>query len=389
MNICTTRDEKSAGSWQFLEPAKAPVLFVFGAGASIADGAPLKEHILPHIIYGGDRNITESELGREVIHIITSNFAVSKESCPSLEAVFGYLEYFIKRRESLGGKFTAEKIMDIKNGLIQLIHHVIGKQRKTSKRTYIKFWDWIAQTSKNISIITMNYDTLLEEAFEPLFPHQALIDYCIRFMNYEHKEEIDHFLHWINPREPVWVRTGDQPKPIKIIKLHGSLNWKYCNCCNQVLLTPGDIGINLSSRGFVRRFGASEQDISPFCEDFLCPLDNTRFNTLIMPPSYIKELEHPIINILLDEASREIRSTRKIIFVGYSFSDADVHVKALFKKNIMAETEIYIVNPDLKQAQKSGYESLSNRVSYISSTFEDFIENNDLQNIILAPEVSL
>ena len=131
----------------------------------------------------------------------------------------------------------------------------------------------------------MNYDTLLEDAFDPLFPQTAMIDYCLRFMNYDHLDALEHFHQWVNPREPVWVQEGADPRPIKIMKLHGSLNWKYCNCCNQVLLTPGDTGINLSSRGFVRHIHTKKgKSPVPLYEDFRCPLDQTRFNTLITPP---------------------------------------------------------------------------------------------------------
>ena len=131
-----------SGQWRFLQPERQlEVLFVLGAGASIADGAPLKEQIMPSILFGEDGDILESDLGQEVIAFVTDNFAVSRECCPSLEAVFGYLEYFIKRRESLGGSFTTERIVNIKNGLIQLIHHVIGTKRRSSKRTYAAFWE--------------------------------------------------------------------------------------------------------------------------------------------------------------------------------------------------------------------------------------------------------
>ena len=63
------------------------------------------------------------------------------------------------------------------------------------------------------------------------------------------------------------------------------------------------------------------------------PMDGTKFQTLILPPSYIKTLNNPVISQLFSEASREIRATRRIVFIGYSLSDGDVHIKALFKKH--------------------------------------------------------
>ena len=86
----------------------------------------------------------------------------------------------------------------------------------------------------------------------------------------------------------------------------------------------------------------------------------------------------------MDEASREIRSTRRIIFVGYSFADADVHIKALFRKNIAPNTEIWVVNPDLKPEQKSGYDALANSVRYVSKSFEAFLDDHTLRQNLLA-----
>ena len=42
----------------------------------------------------------------------------------------------------------------------------------------------------------------------------------------------------------------------------------------------------------------------------------------------------------MSEASREIRDAKKIVFIGYSLSDADVHIKALFRKQLKPDQEI-------------------------------------------------
>jgi hypothetical protein len=97
--------------------------------------------------------------------------------------------------------------------------------------------------SLNISVIAANYDTLLDDAFDLLYPSDALIDYCIHFMNYECYGDpgicLPAFDWWDNPREPVNVwHPSSTPFPVKIIKIHGSLNWHYCPSCGQVLLNP-------------------------------------------------------------------------------------------------------------------------------------------------------
>lgn len=345
------------------------MLFVFGAGASIADGAPSQKDILPQIL---KESCNISEPAKLVKEFIENNFDLI--DCPSLESVFGYLDYFISRKESLGGEFTTTKLIIIRESLIRLIHHVISKSNNSvnSKGTYRKFWEAIDKTNKNISIITTNYDPLLDESFDFLYPCKALIDYCISFMNYEQYDKIDTFNWWTNPRIPVPIWDDKIPVPIKIIKVHGSLNWKYCNCCNQVLLTSWDTEVDLDTLEFKRRiYGEKSEDI---ITESRCPNDNTLFDTFIVPPSHIKELNHPVISRLLDEAAVEIRKAKKIVFIGYSFPEADVHIKALFRKNLTENIELEVVDPCLNDKIKSSYRSINKNAVFVNDTFENYIK---------------
>ncbi|MFZ0132666.1 MAG: hypothetical protein WAK95_09000, partial [Desulfobacterales bacterium] len=98
--------------------------------------------------------------------------------------------------------------------------------------------------------------------------------------------------------------------------------------------------------------------------------------TLIMPPSYIKSLTHPIITQLFGEASIEIRATRKIVFIGYSLSNADVHIKALFRKNLRTDTALVVVNTKPADDLLRQYYALSNKVRYICSSFEEIVNDD-------------
>lgn len=348
---------------------KRDVLFVFGAGASIADGAPLQKNLLSKIL---NEDYRSSKIATLMKDFITENFYLDNNNFPSLEAVFGYLDYFISKKESLGGKYTTIKLTLIKETLIRLIHHCISKSKST-KGIYKLFWETVNATNKNISIITLNYDTLLEESFDFLYPSDALIDYCINFMNYEQYDKIAAFNWWIDPRKPVPIWNGIKPTPIKIIKIHGSLNWKYCNCCNQVLLTPWDTDIDIKSQGFKGRILESCTNLKEVIFDLKCPNDNTPFDTFIVPPSHIKELNHPAITKLFDEAAIEIRKAKKIVFIGYSFPEADVHIKALFRKNKIDDVDIEVVDPYINEQIKNNYKGIYKNTKFIKDSFENYI----------------
>jgi hypothetical protein len=357
-------------------------IIVLGAGASRPDGVPLQKDILPQIITGEIIEIQNSEIGKIVIEFLQDNFSFDckKKLYPTLEAVFGFLDYFIQHNESLNAKYSCERISHIKELLIKLIHYIVNLATDKSSEYYNLFWKTIIHNAPNSSILTLNYDTLLEQSFEFLFKNHSYIDYCIPLMNYSDDSKLKTFNFWVNPREPVLVDADENPIPIKIIKLHGSLNWKYCNCCNQVLLTPWDRKIDLARDKFLGYTYPEKEEY-----EFLCPLDGTEFQTLIMPPSHIKTLNHPIITQLFNEAAREIRIAKKIVFIGYSLSDADVHIKALFKKLMRPNTEIFVVNPKKKDSMELNYRSLSDNVRFLYTSFENFLESSEVIEEVFTP----
>ncbi len=350
-------------------PAERDVVFVLGAGASEPDGIPLQREILPEII--NNKKISDTELGEDVIKFINDNFDVDLEGgFPTLEAVFGFLDYFIQKNESLNHVYSVERMRELKEYFIKIIHFVVADKSKKRSKYYHLFWENIQKLNSNISILTLNYDTLLEQSFEFLFEKFGYIDYAVHLMNYNSDDRLKQFRFWIDPRKPLKIKGEKLPVPIKILKLHGSLNWKYCNCCNQVLLTPWDMHIELNKGKFL---GFTYPDRIQY--EYRCPLDDTDFQTLIMPPTYLKELNHPVLQQLFSEAGREIRAAKRIVFVGYSLSDADIHIKALFKKHLRDNQEVFVVNRKNPSLLMHKYRSLSHRTKFIETAFEDFVSD--------------
>ncbi len=367
---------------KFLQyPPQRDIVFILGAGASRPDGVPLQRDTLPMIIAQNIPEIQNSEIGKIVIDFIKDNFEfnASTHQYPQLEAVFGFLDYFIQQNESLNVKYPNQQLREIREYLIKLIHYVVNLQTDKTSHYYQIFWNLIIQKNPNTSIITLNYDTLLEQAFDHLFKKVGYIDYCIPLMNYEKLPQLNQYNFWVNPREPVLVEEDENPIPFKILKLHGSLNWKYCNCCNQTLLTPWDRNIDLNKGKFL---GYTYPEKLEY--EYSCPIDGTEFQTLIMPPSYLKFLNHPVISQLMTESSREIRNAKKIVFVGYSLSNADIHVKALLKKQITPDKELIVINPKKKESLELNYKSLSRNAKFIDRSFEDFVQSQELTDLIFS-----
>jgi NAD-dependent SIR2 family protein deacetylase len=322
-----------------------------------------------------DKEIFNSEIGKIVVKFIKDNFAYDEASneYPHLESVFLFLDYFIQQNESLSKTYTISLIHEIKEHLIKLIYHIVNKKTDEKSAVYHKFWVAVENNNKNISIITLNYDTLLEQAFDHLYERIGYIDYSFHLMNYSKREELAFFNYWIDPTKPVMIKGDNIPVPFKIIKLHGSLNWKYCNCCNQTLLTPWDRAIDLNEGKLTWYSQKSNENFA-----YVCPLDGTEFETLILTPSFTQNLKHQVISQLLSEAGREIRAAKKIVFIGYSLSNADVHIRALFQKHLQSSTEVIVINPRITKSLELKYQSIAKNAVFINSSFENLVDDAEL-----------
>ena len=365
-------------------PSQRDVVFIFGAGASYADGAPLQEDILPLILDTDNEELLGSLIHKVIQEFLEDNFIWDKDAgyYPTLEEVFGFIDYFIQKGESLNQKYNLGLIIEIKEALIKLTHYIISSRTSSSSRVYQLFWETVYKYNKNISAIVLNYDTYLEDAFLCMFPRNVYLDYCLKLANYDYTEDIDDKNWWVNPREPILSLPTLDPVSIKLIKIHGSLNWKYCNCCNQVLLTPLDKQFDL---GIGKKASSNQtvNDIRAGLVGLRCPRDGNEFQTLLVPPSHMKNLSHPVNSQLFIESSEEIRRTKKVVFIGYSLRPIDVHVKAILKKSLRGDTEIIVVDTNTSEEFRFRYQSLSDNVRFISCSFEDFVHDETLLKQIL------
>lgn len=376
MPVGPTREKHPTEKF-FQYPGVRDVVFIFGAGASYADGAPLQKNILPLILETDDEQIRASLIFKILRQFMKDNFVwdVEQDYFPSLEEVFGFLDYFIQKGESLNRKYSLWAIVEIKEALIKLTHYIISSSTTSMGRLYRLFWESVYRYNTNISTITVNYDTYLEDAFFHMFPRNMYLDYCINLSNYDYCDEIDSKNWWVNPREPVLSLNTLEPIAIKIIKIHGSLNWKYCNCCNQVLLTPLDknVDLGIGDSCWEEKLEDNSDDICAGLSGLRCSRDGNKFQTMLVPPSHLKNLAHPVNSRLFIEFAEEVRRAKKVVFIGYSLPEADVHMKAILSKSLRPQTELFVVDINTTKTFQYRFKALSEKVTFITSSFADIL----------------
>jgi NAD-dependent SIR2 family protein deacetylase len=357
-----------------------------GAGASAAEGAPVQNNLFKEYFKSVNRSraagiltSSEQEMERQLKDFFKTMFEIDVEpsisdasAFPSFEEVLGLLDLAELRREAFK-KYELEDYGKHGNRLRLIRKYVVLAmakaiadplaQTKGLHRTLVKNLEGANLLNQTV-FITTNYDIVIDNALTSLSennPGQNL-DYGVEFTNFNRGNQSD------------WNKPGAGAVPL--YKLHGSLNWLYCANCNTLTLTPNRKGvIDLITDADVSMDSA-------MCRD--CP---SVMSPIIVPPTFYKDMSRVFLSEIWNKAEQALRQVDRIIFCGYSFPDADMHIKYLLKrvqanrpnpKTLSFTVVNHYEGKDPKQAkeEKARYDRFlgAKTVHYSDSGFEDFVK---------------
>jgi hypothetical protein len=109
------------------------------------------------------------------------------------------------------------------------------------------------------------------------------------------------------------------------------------------------------------------------------------FSPLIVPPTFYKDLNNTFLSTIWNRTDVALRKVKHIIFCGYSFPDADIHIKYLLKRaqtNRAVPLKITVINHhpgkkvnEIRQEQDRYKRFLGATVNYTAKSFEKFAAN--------------
>ena len=114
---------------------------------------------------------------------------------------------------------------------------------------------------------------------------------------------------------------------------------------------------------------------------------------IIIPPTYFKDLSNIFLSNVWNETEKALRNSDVLIFCGYSFSEADIHIKYMIKRvqtsRKKAPLKIIVLNNHEKkqesslEKEKDRYKRfLGENVIFTNNSFQDF-SNNPMKYINL------
>lgn len=320
-------------------------VYIIGAGFSKSANAPLQSELIDEI-FKIRNNILPPEY-RHIFFQYRSDFKsflldtmfIDENSFGkiSLEDIYTPIDRCIN--DNLAFRNISPKdLIDLRqkiNGLIiMMLSHKLRFTR--TKGDHIDdFTDYLIskriQHKKNdpFAIISTNWDILLDNSFKrKIESSEGIVDYCCYTTPYDKNE----------PIMPGLLALGKGLYNIKMLKLHGSMNWLHCKRCQRLYVT------------FFEKIAIDEYVNKPICR--ICERNFSNEHTsdgggllssqLIMP-TFLKDLNNVQLKLIWQNAGIEISEASKIVFMGYSFPMADFELRQLLARNVRHNAKIDVV----------------------------------------------
>ena len=350
----------------------ADTAIFLGAGASKAEGAPLQGELFKEYFSSPDFRGKRTKMNRELTEFFSQMFkldvkdpTLTNESFPTFEEVLGLTDLAILRKEAFR-HFDIDNKEHRNSGrlrimgqyLVFLVATVLSRKlpRRIGHHRRLVRSLHEANQLPNVVFVSTNYDILIDNALTEE-PERIDLDYGVEFRNFDAAFRGDNYWH-----------RPDLDRRVGLFKPHGSLNWLFCPTCNELEITPKEKGVvtrlisDFTKQGCYRCAGA--------------------FSPLIVPPTFYKDLNNVFLSTIWNRTDIAVQKVKHIIFCGYSFPDADIHIKYLLKRaqtNREGDLTFTVVNhypgkdPELAEQEKYRYERfLGTAVNYTDKSFEDF-----------------
>ncbi len=304
------------------------IVYVLGAGCSVDDGAPVLNNFFD-VAFNKIFSNVENEYESSFRNVSDSRERLLADS--NVEEFFSYIDMLLELHTWL----SDEDIIDIgqkgydhplkKKDLIKLRKDLLIVISVTLKNSLIdssgqSYHFLRGKIDPADCVICMNWDLLMDSTFRFIDFEEGslLVNYGFDF----HEIKIDDNLKL----NSVKLATRNETP---LLKLHGSLNWCFCEKCEKAYFVYG-------------------QKIAPLLfmelKQICCPQCSEEkgiqigLKPLMIPPTFSKtdarDIKNSIFSKIWLSAWKELVKCEKIIIIGYSFPDADMNFRLILRQAI-------------------------------------------------------
>lgn len=334
------------------------IVYVLGAGFSIPAGAPPQAHILADIFglhHGSERtkvalsdlrSFLEDDLRIDIANIaqvalediytpidrcIADGTALKSRTPAHLRTIREDLGYLISM--AISRRITQRQQSQVSSYISDFARYIVAIVAKRAELAANATNSARAKEYDPLSIISLNWDILLDNALHFALESRTpgtvsdydpfgVVDYCCYVSSLDAGDP--------RIRSGLWS-LGCRGYNVKLLKLHGSMNWLQCPNCQRLFVQFG------LKQDILNRIGSE-----PCRHCKKSGYDNYLAGSLVMP-TFLKDLSNFQIKLVWQNAGVELMEARRLVFIGYSLPNADFEFRQLLSRMVHKEAIVEVV----------------------------------------------
>ncbi|GLU44754.1 hypothetical protein [Allomuricauda sp. NBRC 101325] len=350
-------------------------VFILGAGFSKPAGAPVQFELMEDIInlrnQDFDRQDTIVEKLNRFEEFLENQLYISRQNFyqVTLEDIFTPLDRCIIDNVAYRG-ILPKDLKSLREDIYNLI--VVALKERLDRHNNKGYIDdfakiIVAEAKKRvenikrdtISILSTNWDILLDNSLNDAIRNvyyknndiDGVVDYCCHVSSYDEDDV---------KIKPGLQALGEGKYNVKLLKLHGSMNWLQCTNCQRLYIKFNNKLVDY------RRFGNSK---CRHCNKNYKGNDTSySLESNLIMPTFLKDLNNFQVKLIWQNAGVELSEANKIVFIGYSLPYADFELRQLLSRMVRHDAKIEVV--------LRAKENLENDPTY--KRYKDFFGKRDI-----------
>lgn len=318
-------------------------VLIVGAGFSQYAGLPLQSEFTKALLAA--RQFGEGKPSRALMDYLckfvhaTFGHQEDAEVWPPMEDLFTCIDLSANTGHNLGAGYPAATLRTIRRALIARIIRMLRERYLKAQRRQKRRWKGITKLLKHADLnrtafVSLNWDVATEGILSEL--HKGLsIEYGAEESQFDFNADATQTT---SKRQPV----ADGPS-VRIAKIHGSINWLYCDNCRRLYVVPPDQVLHVADQllsesdwELIAQTGPPDGLRKPRRSCPWCP--NVTLGTRIATFSYRKALDFSMFQRTWLMTERLLEQAARWVFIGYSLPAADYEFKYLLKRVQLARS---------------------------------------------------
>ena len=323
-----------------VDPSSSRIAFLLGAGASKPKPSdiPTVKELLPDLLTRA-RRLDRPDLQKladfcdessidNIEDLLTA--AQLSEFCSRNPSVLQLVDFLLYRREPVPEEYFRRQARGPSADLsavaflqdtLQMLFGLLSSRMLPAQPNpaHVAIADYVKANPASV-IVTTNYDCCMDLALQNA---RTTFSYLVDFAN---------------------AKVGGlASSEASLIKLHGSLNWFYCETCQQVHL----IDIARTVKDYL-------EDDNCYSVIAVCKDCGGQRRGLLVPPLAMKFDVAPPLTPLIEKAQDSFNNSDVIVVVGFSFADADMYISRMLTKSMQLNNKVkaIVFDPDYSIAKK-------------------------------------